>query len=236
MNTNMIRQYQALVRVKKFGETYGHLFPKSSVGGKAFAAVAAAVTELSDHSVTKMSTDRAALSTRVSAREALRNELEAIARTARQVALSTEGLDDKFQLPDGPNNEELITAGRLFGRDVAAFKAEFIAHALPQTFVADLSRAVDRFVEAMDQRDSEREGNTAARAGIEAVLSTGFADVRTLDVIVANTFKDDPVTMKVWRQDRRVRYRNRVAKAGAPVPAPSAAVATDAVPVAAGKE
>ena len=215
METNEMRRYEMLVRVKKFGETYIQLFPASSLGGKTFAAVAAAVAALSDQAVSKMSTDRGGLTTRNAARDALRDQLGAVARTARQVANMTEGLDDKFQLPHQPNDHDLVTAGRLFARDAAAFQDAFIAHALPPTFVADLSHAVDTFAQAIDLRDGERERNTEAKASIEAALAKGFAAVCRLDVIIANTLKDDPVTMQVWKADRRVRYANRTPKAEA---------------------
>jgi hypothetical protein len=41
---NMIerRQYEMLVRVRDFGDNYGHLFPASSVARESFTAVAAA--------------------------------------------------------------------------------------------------------------------------------------------------------------------------------------------------
>ena len=50
-----MRRYGMLGRVRDFGQAHRDLFPESSVGGQAFATVAAAVAELSDHAVAKMS-------------------------------------------------------------------------------------------------------------------------------------------------------------------------------------
>jgi molecular chaperone GrpE (heat shock protein) len=215
------RRYEMLVRVRNFGQTFGRLFPQSSLAGQMFGTIADAVKHLEEHNVAMMSTAPAAKNTRAIARDALRNRLEAIARTAREIAESTPGLEDKFALPEGANDQELLTAGRLFVRDAEPFKAQFIALALPQTFVSDLTHVVDNFERALRDRDAGKSENTAAKASIESALASGLAAVRKLDVIVSNTLQDDAVTMAVWERERRVRYRNRVKAAVTPAsPAP----------------
>jgi molecular chaperone GrpE (heat shock protein) len=226
------RRYEMLVRVRNFGQTFGHLFPQSSLAGQMFATVADAVKQLEQHNVARMSTAPAGKNTRATARTTLRNRLEAIARTAREITESTPGLQDKFALPEGKNDQELLTAGRLFVRDVEPFKAQFIALALPPTFVTDLTQVVDNFERALRDRDAGKSENTAAKASIEAALASGLAAVRKLDVIVANTLQDDSVTTAVWERERRVRYRNRMKAAvtpASPVPEPpaSSAASTD---------
>ena len=215
------RRYEMLARVRNFGQTFGHLFPQSSVAGQMFGTIAEAVKQLEQHNVARMSTAPAGKNTRASARDALRNRLEAIARSAREIAESTPGLGDKFALPAGATDQELLTAGRLFVRDAEPFKAQFIALALPQTFVTDLTQVVDNFEGALRERDAGKSENTAAKASIEAALASGLAAVRKLDVIVSNTVQDDAVTRAVWERERRVRYRNRVKAAVTPAsPAP----------------
>jgi hypothetical protein len=137
------RRYEMLVRVSEFGEAHSHLFPESSLAGEMFATVGEAVTQLSAHTVSKMSTARGGTSTRALARRELRDRLEAIGRTAREIGATTEGLEDKFQLPATPTDLALLTAGRLFARDAEEFKTHFIAHAMPETFLADLVIAPD---------------------------------------------------------------------------------------------
>jgi len=223
------RRYEMLVRVLNFGQTYAHLFPQSSLATQAFGIVAEAVKQLEAHRVAKMSTAPAAKNTMAMAREALRSRLVAIARTAREIAESTPGLEDKFKVPEGATDQELLTAGRLFVRDAEPFVPQFVAHALPQTFVTDLTHIVDNFEQAVRERDAGKSENTAAKASIESALASGLAAVRKLDVIVSNTLQDDAVTMAVWERERRVRYRNRVKAAVTPpspapeTPAPAAA-------------
>ena len=220
-------QYESLVRVHAFGEAHGHLFPQSSLAGEMFGTVGTAVKELSEHAVSKMSTARGGLGTRTIARGALLDRLEAISRTARAIGETTAGLEDKFELPDPPTDQALLTAGRLFARDAEEFKTQFIAHAMPRSFVADLAQLVESFEQSIHDREAERDENTAARASIDAALASGLAAVKKLDVLVANRLHDDPVMRAVWKRDRRVAYPWRT-KNGAAKPAATPAVASPA--------
>jgi hypothetical protein len=45
---------------------------------------------------------------------------------------------------------------------------------------------------------------SAARAAIDAALDAGFDALHTLDVVVTNTLKDDPVLTAAWRRARAI--------------------------------
>ena len=217
------RQYEMLVRVRDFGDAHGELFPESSLAGDMFETVGTAVKQLSEQAVSKMSSKRGGLRTRTRARDVLLDRLQALSRTAGAIGANTAGLEDKFELPDAPSDQALLTAARLFGRDAEAFKSQFIAHGMPQTFIAGLAQLVERFEEAIRGREAERDEHTAARASIEMALASGLAAVKTLDVLVANRLLDDAVTMAVWKRDRRVVYPWRTKGAAATqAPAPAA--------------
>src|SRR5207244_8395793 len=73
------RQYEMLVRVRDFGDRYGHLFPASSVAQRNFAAVARAVRELESQDVEHMGASASARAQRkIMAGEALHARLQAI--------------------------------------------------------------------------------------------------------------------------------------------------------------
>ena len=209
MNVVETRQYEMLVRVCNFGDAHRDLFPGSSLARKKFAAVAKAVKELSGHAASKMRAAKDGASPKTTGRTALVQRLGAISRTARAIGEDTGGLEDKFHLPEPQSDQALLTAGRVFAQDAEAFKSHFVAHAMPKTFIADLVKAVDQFERAIHDRDAGKDEHTAARASIEAALSSGMAAVHGLDVMVANRLQDDPVTLAVWERDRKVRYPNR---------------------------
>ena len=106
-----------------------------------------------------------------------------MALTARAIAGDTPGLKDKFRVPVPRTDQALLTAGRLFARDAEPFKDQFLAHAMPQTFLADLIGLVETFEEAIQEREEGKGGSTAARASISA---TYFNAART-DATYAST-------------------------------------------------
>src|SRR4029077_8104864 len=87
MNTFEQRQYGMLLRVRDFGDRYGPLFPASSVAGRNFAAVAAAIKELDAQELTHMAASVSARGhRRERARATLLARLQAVGRTARVLA------------------------------------------------------------------------------------------------------------------------------------------------------
>ncbi len=226
MTSKETRKYEMLVRVRDFGDSHQELFPRSTLAGKLFVEIADAVDELDQHAVSKMSAHGAALEgggARVEAREALRERLDAIIRTARMMGDDHPDLANTFRLPDTHTDQALLTAARLVARDAKACEADFVAHALPETFLTDFSAALEKFEQGLHDRDAGRDEHLAARASFEAALASGWAAVRKLDVLVANRLHDDPVMMAVWERGRRVEYGSRSrnpAATSAPVASP----------------
>jgi len=223
------RQYRMLARVREFGNTHRDLFPDSSPGGQQFGVVAEAVKQLSEQAMASTAAAGERASTRGRGQRALIDRLGAISRTARVMADGTPGLDDKFHLPDPQTDEALLTAGRVFARDAAGFRSQFVAHGMPETFLADLDDLVAAFEKANRYRTAGRNQQTAARAGFEAALASGMEAVRKLDVIVTNRLHDDPVAVAVWERERRIGYPRGKSAVPASTVAPAAPAAEPAV-------
>ena len=216
------RQYDMLVRVRDFGDRYGHLFPTSSVARQNFEAVAAAIKELDAQDVTHMAASVSARAHRKEiAREALLSRLQGVSQTARVLAADAPGLDVQFPMPNSLSDQALLTTGRKFVRDAELLRSQFLAHGMPASFVADLNALADGFERALRDRGLGREARRAARASTEAALTSGRTAVRSLDAIVTNHLRDDAVTRTVWEQARRIVYperRKRIDPAPEPPP------------------
>jgi hypothetical protein len=222
MTSNETRKYEMLVRVRDFGTTHGHLLPESTRAREQFTTVAAAVKALSQHAVTKMSGKQEGKRTKTAARDALDDRLQAMALTARALARDTPGFADKFLIPRPLSDQALLTAGRLFARDAEPFKDQFLAHAMPQTFIADLIADVDTFEQAIHEREAGKGGQSAARASMTAALASGTAAVQKLDAMVRNHLRDDATTTALWRSARRVGHPRRPRHAAVmPIPVPA---------------
>jgi hypothetical protein len=224
MNAIERRQYDMLVRVRDFGDGYGHLFPAASVARENFAAVAAVIKELDAQDLTHMAASVAARAHRKeTARQALLARLQAINQTARVLRQDAPGLDRQFEVPTPASDQTLLTAGRKFARDAEALSSQFLAHGMPATFLADLTALVDGFDRALRDRGLGREARRAARVSTRAALSSGLAAVRSLTAIVTNHLGEDAVTRTLWDRERRIVYPERGRRTEAPQePAPAA--------------
>lgn len=76
------------------------------------------------------------------ARDALLRDLEAISRTARTLALTVPGLEDKFRAHSNLKDKELLTLARSFAQEMLPLKAEFTGLGLPADFLEDMGETL----------------------------------------------------------------------------------------------
>ena len=220
MKANERRQYAMLVRVRDFGTIYGSLFPAASVAGKTFAAVDAAIKELDAQELAHLAASVSARAQRKdTARQALVDRLQAIAQTARVLRHDDASLIQQFEVPAPASDQTLVNTGRKFARDAAALSSQFIAHGMPEAFLAELNALVDSFDTALRDRGLGREARRAAGLSTRAALASGMDAVRRLNAIVTNHLTGDAVTKALWQRERRVAYPKRADPAPTPAPA-----------------
>jgi hypothetical protein len=113
-------------------------------------------------------------------------------------------------MPERRSAQVLLTAGRLFLRELGPVTAKFVAHGLPETFVTELTTLVNSYEQLIRDRETGKGESAAARASIEAAIGSGVAAARKLDVIVSNLLRDDVIALAEWERDRQVdRLRGR---------------------------
>ena len=145
MNSFDMRRYEMLVRVREFGNTQADVFPPSTIAGQAFAEIAATIQGLNTHAADHLSgrgSAREGVTSKAVAREALREDLDAIIRTARAMSLDTPGVEDRFRPPRGVGDLSLLNTARAFARDAAPLKEQFINYSMPDDFIEDLDRDI----------------------------------------------------------------------------------------------
>ncbi len=220
MTTSQMRQSEMLQRVREFGDTHRELFPASSLGGQAFAAVATAVHQLKEQEVSKRTTAGGKRG-KAAARRALIARLKAIRRSARVIARGSPDFDDPFHLEHPCSDQELLTSGLSFIRGAEAVQGRFVAYGMPADFVASLRALVDDFAKAMRSGEAGKDDIASSRVVVEGALAAGFAAVQDLDIIVANRLQDDARTMAVWERNRKVDYATRTRRVASPAVAPA---------------
>jgi hypothetical protein len=228
MKDTEVRKYETLTRVGDFGATHVAAFPPTTLGGELFAVVNATVSELDGHLTRQNSgagSARQATASRSEARDELRRDLEAISRTARSLAETITGLDDKFRLPRGKVGDQLLIGlARAFAADAVPLKGEFLRHEMPANFLDDLNADITAFEEAVNEQNVNVEKRVAATAAIEDAIENGMRAVRRLDAIVRNKFEDDAATLAAWTRashtERSPRPASKQQPASPPPPTP----------------
>jgi hypothetical protein len=202
-------RYEMFLRVRDFGIAQRQLFPDGSMGGKAFAAVAAAIAQIEASATEKLLTAEEGRQAKAAARDVLVERMTTIARTARLLSKNAPGSDAVFQLPVYLSDVELLAAARAYVREAQAAIDRFVLLGMPKTFVVDLQALVDGFEQAVHGRRAGRTGLAAARAAFNAAIAHAMDAIRTLDIVVANTAVDDVELVRAWK---RLRYVGTKAK------------------------
>ena len=164
------RRRAMFVRVKDFGIAHSSDFSPDGLGSQLFTQLTGVLTELSGHAANEASSRGAAregTSTRAAAREALREDLEAINRTARAMAEDTPGINDKFRLPRGINDQNLLNAARAFAADAAPLSAQFRQHEMPANFLQDLTADIAALETAINHQSGGVGDHVAAGVAID---------------------------------------------------------------------
>jgi hypothetical protein len=201
MKDSEIRRLEMFIRVRQYGADHAAAFPATSRGGEVLAELDNVVTELEGHAATQSAGargSRESTTLKAVARAALREDMEAIRRTARVIALTMSGVDEKFRVPRNAGDQTWLAAARSFAQDAEPLKAEFIRRGLPQDFIDDLNADIESFEEATSNSAQKAGSRVAATVAIDEAIERGMKAVRELDAIVRNTFRDDPAALAGW--------------------------------------
>ncbi len=142
----------------------------------------------------------------------MREQLERTSRTARTMALTMPGLEDKFRLPRKPKDQELLTTARTFLADANPLKSEFVRRGLPANFLDELEEDINAFEISINQKIQGTEKHVTATAAIDDAIERGLNTVRELDAIIRNTFADDVATLAAWLSASRIERAPKRAK------------------------
>jgi hypothetical protein len=207
MNSVINRTYEMFVRVQSFVAERAGAFPAGSLGAEMIAELNKVVGELNEAATTQtsgLSSVQRATAERMAAREALRESMQAIARTARVMAIDLTGLENKFRLPRSGSDPALIRAARAFIGEALPLKAEFLRYGMPESFIEEFKEDIADLERAMGQQNTGRGAHVSATASVESAAERGMNAVRKLDAIVRNTFRDDTATLAAWESARHV--------------------------------
>lgn len=218
-------------RVRNFGAANLELFPEGTAGGEAFAIVGQAVEAIEAHTVAKLSASSEVRKATARTRSAVREQMKAIALTARGLALVEDGIDKNFHMPTRHSDNALVGAAGKFLDEAKAQKAKFVRLGLPATFLDDLRTHVAALEKALEHRRAGRRGRKLAQGDVTTAFDRGTLAIRTLDVVVVNAVRGDLGRFESWKTMRRLDGMSKSSSRRVKVPAPVvAASAADETP------
>jgi len=201
MNDRESRRIHMFVRVDGFGNAHIDDFVANSIGRTLFVDLKAVITELHAHAAAEVSgrgSARQGTDMRAEGRRELREDLEAIYRTAQ--AMDEEGnmISELFRVPPKGNDRALINAARAARANAEPLKAQFIAHELRADFLEGLDADIAAFEKAMTDQSSAVGDHIAANAAIDELIERGNNIVRKLDAIVRNKYANSVGVLAEW--------------------------------------
>lgn len=205
MNDLERNYYNAFVRVRDFGAENAADFPVNSAGGNGFAAVGAAVDEMEQSGATQASGAGGQMTAQKGVVIAeVREDLRAINRTARALAVDDHSIGELFRMPYGNNEQTLLAAARAFLTNATPVKAQFIEYGLPDDFLEDLQADITAFEQAVSGKSAATGEKISATATIGNAVDKGLNALRRLRAIVPNRYRDNPAKLAAWTSTSHV--------------------------------
>lgn len=221
MNDRENRKFQMFLRVQEFFMAHLSDFAAASLARLLFGKLSDIIAEIEGHSASEASgvgLARQGTTTRGQAIDALREDLDAISRTATTMANEVPGIEDKFRLPRNRGVQHLLSAARAFLIDATPLKDDFIKRELPANFLEDLQANIDGLEAAISRQASGVGNHVAAGAAIDDAIDRGSELVRNLDAIVRNKYANNPAVLAEWTSashtERNPRHKKSTKESG----------------------
>lgn len=132
---------EMFIRTHGFVAARPTVFPATSRCGELNAQLGTVIATLRQHAATQSASTRSSREgTRLKSvrLDALQDDLEAINRTARAIALNRPGFDEKFRLPKNKGTQSWLAAARVIAEEAEPDKQDFIRLGLPANFLEDM--------------------------------------------------------------------------------------------------
>ena len=212
MNDQEKRTLDTFKRMRDLDAAHPGLFAAGSLARELFDTLAGVVDELEGHAAaeaTGRSKARQGTAGKASAREAILEGLGILRRTARSMAYTMPGLEEKFPVPHKQDGQELLNTAHSALTAALPLKAEFLRREVPEHVFQDLEDNVAAYRAAITGQNTGREESLTASASIDGAVGRGLDALRQLDPIVRNKLHDNPALLAAWLSAKRIERATR---------------------------
>jgi hypothetical protein len=231
MNDRALRRYEMFGREIVFGNENAADFATGSDAKTHFANLAQITDKLAK---AKAGQQPGSATPKSVLFDALRLDVQNIARMARAMEQDTPGFADKFRSPKTASDHDLQTAADAMIEQLivqatdspatqaakAALVARFVAKEFSATFAQDLAddrAAIDGANEDMEGSREKSVGNTAA---IDQLIAQGMKESNYLDAIMRVKYARNADKTRAWFSASHIERAPKRQKPAAPTPPP----------------
>jgi hypothetical protein len=220
MDDSQNRIVQTAVRVRGFDAQRIADFSEGGVARQLFnqlIELIATVQNLAAAQLAGIGEARQGAKSRQEARLALRQAIDAIFRIARIM-----GIESQFQKLAGHSDEDLINTATAYAVHALPFKAQFIAHEMPDDFIDDLNDNVAALRASIATQGDAVGDHVEASAALDDAVDSLVENMRKQDGFMKNKYANNPGVLAEWISASHIeRAPRRKKKAGEPPPATS---------------
>ncbi len=212
MNDQEKRTLDRFKRTRDFDAGNAELFAAGTLGRELFDALGVEVEKLEGHAAAESagrSNARQGTTGKAAARDAIIEGLGILRRTARSMAYTMPGVEEKFPVPHKQDGQELVTTARAALGAAQTLKAEFLRREVPERVIQDLEANIAAYGAALTDQNTGREESVTAAASIDASIQRGLDILRQLDPIVRNKLHNNPALLAAWLAANRTERPNR---------------------------
>jgi hypothetical protein len=207
-----------VTRASAYGKKPEISFDANSLGAVLFTKLSAAVTDLNQtggQQVAGKETSMSGTRMKVLLYETLYAELHQFSETAHSIEFDLPGTAIKFHVPHHPTNQNLVNTARAFATAALPLKAQFIAHAMPATFLDTLNANITAFSQAAGVQAGGTDQQVGATAHIGDVLGEALITVRRLTPIIKNKYGSNRALWAEWQTASHIERAPQHAKPAA---------------------
>jgi hypothetical protein len=149
-------------------------------------------------------------------RKALLDNMRRMHKTAAFIATAMPQFDNQFKLPRSESDAALLYSAGLFAERAKTSADVFIQFSMPATFLEDMTRQIRNLEQAIASRSEIQKRLKVTTAAINSHMKTCMDTVLKLDIVMANTLRDDRMGREMWgtaRHTRRPPVRKKKAAA-----------------------
>lgn len=216
------RRREAFLRLKAFANNHPDI-PATTVWAQLVTELDSVNADLAEQVAAEESghsVKRTGTASRDSAREDLKDRVEAIVRTARAIDETKPGFADGYRGASQLSDRGLLDLAIGIARISPPQKADFLSHGMPSSFLEDLDGAIAKLQQTMTDQSEGKAGVKSAGVEIEETMDQGMSVRRRMDAVVRNVYRDNAAVLAEWETASHIEQAPK--KKGGPEEPPKA--------------